>query len=138
MRGRFMNYTKAVAEYIIKGKPLFWYARHNKLPAKLPTNKIKIKQIKINKVKSIDSPKLLKQILEKINLVSGDFRQEKIKKEWKKILRKKQEYKIIDTTIKCSSGTYIRSIANSVGGLLLDLERAKIGKIGSKTSYFLK
>ena len=78
----------AYSSYKIKGKPLFYYARNNKLnEIEIPENRIKIKKIKINFIKKIKNKEILKRILKKIDLVKGDFRQEKIKKKWKSLLK---------------------------------------------------
>ena len=100
------------------------------LPKQLPKRKIKIKKIKLLKIKKIRGQGLLKEILRKISLVKGDFRQAKIKKKWKSLLKKEdQEYFIIKMKIKCSSGTYIRSIANNdLNAVLFSLKRTRVGR----------
>lgn len=123
--------------YLINGKPLFWYARNNKLPTKLPTTNIKIKKLKLDEEKTINNKQLLKNIIEKINLVKGDFRQKQIINKWTKLLKSKQNYKIIKLTISCTSGTYIRSIANQLNGTLYSLKRTKLGRYSVKNSLKL-
>ena len=74
----------------------------------------------------------MKGILQKINLVKGDFRQDKTKKTWEKVLDKKGRYLVLNLKIKCSSGTYIRAIARDFGkefggGILYSLKRLRVG-----------
>lgn len=127
------------SSYKIKGKPLFYYALNNKLSEiKIPEKNIEIKEIKINSFREIDNKKLLDKILRKISLVKGNFRQEKIKKKWKALLVKNKKYFIFDFKVKCSSGTYIRSIANKLDGVLFNLIRTKIGKFDIKNSIKFK
>jgi len=124
------------SSYIVKGKPLFWYARNNK-KVKLPVNKIKIKSLKIKGVKKISSSKLLKEITMKIGKVNGDFRQKQILAKWDKVLSKKKEYSVVNLRISCSSGTYIRAIADEINGVLFNLIRVKLGKFNEKSSLKL-
>lgn len=132
-KGNYEQEFPAFSSYKIKGKPLFYYALNNKLSEiKIPKNKVKIKKIKINSFKEISSKKLLGKILEKISLVKGNFRQEEIKKTWKKLLFENKKYALIDFNIKCSSGTYVRSIANDLCGVLFSLVRIRVGKFKSE------
>jgi len=140
MPGQYDQKLPGYSSYNYKGKPLFWYARNNKLPKKMPVNRIVVKEAKINSIEEIEEGIILKRILKKINSVKGDFRQGFIETTWQKILspRKKNKYYVLDITIKCSSGTYIRSIANDLGNLLeskailFNLIRTKIGKYNFK------
>lgn len=128
LKGKQNQQLPAFSSYRIKGKPLFWYALRNK-KVKIPSTKIRIKSIKINSISNISSAKLLNQILSKISKVNGNFRQAKIKSKWKNLLKKdKGKYIVAEITIKCSSGTYIRSIANKLGATLLSLKRTKVGR----------
>jgi tRNA pseudouridine(55) synthase len=115
------------SSYRIKGKPLFWYALHG-VAVKIPKTNIEIKKIKLGKVSKISSNKLLGEIIGRIDKVHGNFRQSKVKSRWKKLLQAEGEYVIVDLRIKCSSGTYIRSIANKLGGVLFSLKRTMVGK----------
>ncbi|MBT4135455.1 hypothetical protein HOD75_03790 [archaeon] len=131
------------SSYRIKGKPLFHYARENKLSEiKIPNKKVEIKSISLNSLKSSTSQTLLKQIQTKIKKLKGNFRQKQIQTKWKQILQKQPttKYLIAEITISCSSGTYIRTIANDLGkklntsAILLNLQRTKLGKYNIKNS----
>lgn len=133
LKGIYDQKIPDYSSYKIKGKPMFYYARKGELVNEVK-NKVYIKGIKINYVYRINSRKLLKYILNKINKVTGDFRQEIIKDKWKELLEKSDEkFLVVDVTISCSSGTYIRAIADDIGkefggGLLLSLKRTRVGK----------
>ena len=86
-------------------------------------------------IKSMSSSKLLQIIQKRINKVDGDFRQEEIIKLWSKNLQKeKGKFFIASFKIKCSTGTYVRSISNSLGekmgipALAFAIKRTKLGK----------
>lgn len=124
------------SSYRIKGKPLFWYAL-NKRKVKLPKTKVRINSIKISAISKISSAKLLNQIIKRIKRVRGEFRQKRIISKWKKLLSGKREnYAVAHLKIKCSSGTYIRSIANKLGATLMNLKRTKIGRFKYQNSLF--
>ncbi|MBU0612187.1 hypothetical protein KKB58_02075, partial [Patescibacteria group bacterium] len=77
--------------------------------------------------------KLLENIERRIKKVNGDFRQKDILKIWRKKLQKESIYYIADFKISCSSGTYIRGIANALGekikipALAFSIMRDRIG-----------
>ncbi len=145
LKGTYNQKIPVYSSFKIKGKPLFYYARNNKLnEIEIPEIKVKIKNIKIEDIYEISSSRLLKEITKKIDLVKGDFRQSIIKKEWNYLLnREKEKFIVIKVLINCSSGTYIRAIADDLGkdfggGILFNLKRTKVGKFNSENSIQLK
>lgn len=146
MKGKYEQKIPKYSSYKIKGKPMFYYARSGK---KIEDVKkvVKIKGIKIKNIYKISSEKLLKEVLRKIDLVKGDFRQEEIKKRWRKLFNfsnpPNPKFTVAKVIISCSSGTYIRAIADDVGsfyggGLLLSLKRTRVGEFDVKDSLRLK
>jgi tRNA pseudouridine55 synthase len=129
LKGIYDQTIPIYSSYTIKRKPLFWYARHGK-KVRLPKRQIEIKDIEVKSISTISNKNLLKEIKNKISKVKGDFRQEKILNQWKKLLKKDRGYDIIKLKIRCSSGTYIRAIANELEGCLFNLRRIKVGEYG--------
>ena len=117
----------------IKGKPLFVYTRNGE-DVKIPEKKVLIKKLKLEKIKEINSKKLLENIEKRIKKVYGDFRQKDILKIWRQNLKSDSKYYLASFIIKCSSGTYVRTISNSLGislgipALAYRIKRIKIGK----------
>ena len=118
----------------VNGKPLFSYARSGE-GVEIPERDILIKKLIFKKIRKISSEKLLINIKNRIAKVKGDFRQKEILKLWQKsLLVKKQIFYIADFKIKCTSGTYVRAIANSFGekikipALAFSIKRTKVGK----------
>lgn len=110
----------------VKGKPLFQYAREGK-KVELPERNIEIYESQIISERKISAEDLKKTIIDKINLVEGDFRQEEIKKRWNELLTN-GEYKVISGEISCSSGTYIRGLVNESGCCTtLSITRLEVG-----------
>lgn len=134
------NYTFTLPPYSshkINGKPLFWWARNNKLDEiEIPRKTVKIYKIELREEKNIKKDDLLEKILEKIDSVQGDFRQKEIKEAWKEALKGSPtvEFPVLKIIVNCSSGTYIRSIANELGektgteAVLLNLKRTRVGE----------
>jgi tRNA pseudouridine55 synthase len=124
----------------VKGKPLFTYARSGE-EVDIPERKIFIKSLKFQKIKEVTNKKLFQDIERRIKKVKGDFRQDDILKTWQKslpqdpVLGKGKEYFYIGSfKIKCSSGTYVRVVADLFGkkigipALAYSIKRTKVGK----------
>ncbi len=81
-----------------------------------------------------DKGGVLENITNRIKLVDGNFRQDKIVANWKELLIEDQQLTTATFTIEVSSGTYIRSLANLLGknlgcgALLLNLKRTRVGE----------
>jgi tRNA pseudouridine55 synthase len=120
----------------INGKPLFWWARENRLnEIKIPTKQITIFNFKFSKTSEISSQKLLEAVHKRVEKVKGEFRQKEILEIWDKKLKDKNiKFLVLSFKITCSSGTYIRSIANSIGkkltsgALAFSIKRTQIGE----------
>ncbi len=124
------------SSYKIKGKPLFYWAKKEKID----TIEIPIKNVKINSLKIIEYYKLSEGeieniIIKKIKKVTGDFRQQEILDNWNKILNSKnQEHFVVKIVISADSGFYVRSFVNKIGNdlstaaVLFHLKRKRIGK----------
>ncbi len=100
----------------VNGKPLFQIARENKIDEiEIPIKTSKIFSIKLLEEYSLNSEEILKQIKSRIKKVNGDFRQEEIIQTWEKNLKgKNEEFQIYKIEVKCSSGTYMRSLAEAI------------------------
>ncbi len=134
------------ASVLYKGKPLFEWARAGKLTQKdLPKRAMHFKKIKFKGLQSLPAKRLLSHIQTNIKKVRGDFRQEKILQEWKKILSRQKsaskpkpglnskKYYLANFKVLVSSGTYIRSFAHDLGkklktgAVVYNLKRLTVG-----------
>lgn len=118
----------------VAGKQLWNYARSGE-EVEIPKRRVKVKSLKLGKITTINQEKLFKNIEKRIKKVSGDFRQKEILKLWKKkLVTREGKFFVADFEIKCSSGTYVRGIANSLGekidipALAFYIERTRVGK----------
>ncbi len=124
----------------VKGKPLFAYARSGE-KVERPKRLVEIKKLKLLKIRKINGKELLKEIKERIDTVNGDFRQEEIKLVWENVILEDRDYFLANLKIKCSTGAYVRDIANSLGeelGTLALAYRIKRTKIGKYKKNFIK
>lgn len=134
-KGKIIQKYPPYSSRTVAGKPLFTYARNN-IAVEIPEKEVTIQNISIKKIEKINSKKILTNIEKRIAKVKGDFRQKEILKIWKKVLENKNSYFVGYFNIKCSSGTYVRSVANLLGDkldiptLAFSIKRTKIGKWG--------
>jgi tRNA pseudouridine(55) synthase len=115
--GKFSFKFPLFSSYKIKGKPLFWWTRQERLSEiEIPKKEVEIYSLDVLKKEWIKEGDLREIIISKIEKVKGDFRQDEIIKKWKDILRDNEEdYLLVDIRISCSSGCYVRSIAKEAG-----------------------
>ncbi|HRN69795.1 MAG TPA: hypothetical protein PLS49_01310 [Candidatus Woesebacteria bacterium] len=102
----------------VKGKPLFYWAFHNKLhEVTIPKKQVTISHLQFLSLESISTKDLQAYITETIQLVSGNFRQEEILNQWQIFFRKNTSthFLMLKATCACSSGTYIRSLVHDLG-----------------------
>jgi tRNA pseudouridine55 synthase len=124
----------------INGKPLFQWARENALSELvIPTRAIHIFSIEIQNISEITALQLRQQVEEKIDKVTGDFRQQEIIDLWRVALQNGlTTYQSVTFTISCSTGTYIRSLIHNmgrelgIGATTLNLKRVKLGDFDIK------
>ena len=118
----------------------------------IPSKEVEIKSIDLLDERTISKDALEKYITDSVNLVKGDFRQKEILESWNSVLdsvipaeagiqnldpclrRDDKEYLVVSIRVNCTSGTYMRSLANSIGAkvgvpaLALNIKRTRIGK----------
>ncbi|MGD8744324.1 MAG: hypothetical protein PVJ52_01885, partial [Candidatus Woesebacteria bacterium] len=102
----------------VKGKPLYWWARGGKLnEIEIPSKEVEVYSIELIGTYSIKKEQLRRKVTRVIGLIEGNFRQEKILDSWESFFKKsrKGKFRIAKVKIACSSGCYVRSIANKIG-----------------------
>ncbi|MDO8270049.1 MAG: hypothetical protein Q7T54_05280 [Candidatus Levybacteria bacterium] len=100
------------------GKPLFWWARQERLPEiEIPQKEIEIYDCALLEMTQLPGNALATDAMGRIKKINGDFRQDKIIIGWKKFGKKytTDNFIKIKLQIECSSGTYIRQLAEDVG-----------------------
>lgn len=136
--GKFVQQYPSYSSKTVGGKQLHELARIGALPEEMPTREVEIYSIEMlgNKIVPIESEELLSIIVSRIGLVKGDFRQDQIIEAWIQLLKNYQTaWPLVKIRVRCSSGTYMRSLADrigqdlGVGAIALSINRTKIRKI---------
>lgn len=135
-KGKIVQKYPMYSSKTVEGKPLFSYARENKTVL-VPKREVEVKSLKYINLRKISCKAILKNIENRINKVNGDFRQKEILKIWGKVLsdeKMPKHFFVASFKIKATSGTYVRTIANDLGGkisipaLAFSIKRTKVGK----------
>lgn len=98
------------------------------VPEEMPTKDVEIYSIEKLNEKEITGIEIAENALEKIALVTGEFRQGDIGEEWAAFGEEfgNFPFKTITLKVKCSSGTYMRSLAERMGGMAYSIKRTAI------------
>lgn len=136
--GTFMQKYPAYSSKTVGGKQLHSLSRDGELPDDLPEHEVTITRLEVIGDERIHKADLMKEIQRRINLVSGDFRQDLIKGSWIEAMSKSdaESYQILRLVCDCSSGTYIRQLVSDLGqriGLPMVTYSIKRTKVGDYT-----
>lgn len=138
----------------VAGKPLHTWTMENRLhKITIPTRTSDIYAITLDHVRTLTRTEVSEQALQKIALLppvtdprkslGNDFRRPEVYKTWetfKNTGKPADVFYIADTTILCSSGTYMRSltevVAEALGttGLAFAIHRSKMGHFDTATN----
>ena len=139
--GKFTQEYPAYSSKTVDGHQLHDLARRGELPDEMPTKEVEIYSIEeIGKGEQqvfISGLELGRCAIKNMSKVNGDFRQKEIIASWKKF---EEEYAadlfpVIKLRVKCSSGTYMRSLAERIGreagtvAFAFSIKRTKVGGV---------
>lgn len=133
---KFIQTYPPYSSKTVNGKSLHWWSRQNKLSEiTMPNRQVEIKKIELISNSEIYINNLSNLIENRIKLVTGDFRQNKILETWKETLinSKRKKFITLKFKINCSSGLYIRSLVHTLGTSLgtgavaLEIMRTQVG-----------
>lgn len=120
----------------VGGKPLFEWAREGELESiAIPTKEIEIYSLSVVNVIQMPKEELRNAVSRSIYPVQGDFRQDACIESWKRAFAWTTDTTFLVITLKAhvSSGTYMRSLAHTLGetlcgaGLALHIVRTRVG-----------
>lgn len=123
----------------VAGKPLHEYARKGEEVMR-PYRDIEIYSIKIASFGECLEKDITSLVEEMCTRVKGEFRQEEIRATWQEELRKhpNSKFPLVTLTVECSSGTYMRTLAEEIGkkcslpALAYHIARTKVGDMHSE------
>lgn len=136
-RGKMEQLYPPYSSKPVDGKPLFEWAREGKIEQiTIPLHEIEIFDSALIGMRTITTEELWGQIDKDIGRIKGDFRQKEIRDCWWEHIRPLygETFDIATISVRCSSGTYIRSIAQGLGekigipALALKIVRTKVGE----------
>jgi len=117
--GKFSQPYPAYSSKTVGGVQLHELSRKNELPDELPVKEVEIYEIEILGQEKISATDLKQRVINNVSLVKGDFRQKEIVAKWNEVFEglnnDKQTFPVIKIRVKCSSGTYMRSLADRIG-----------------------
>lgn len=136
--GKFEQMYPAYSSRPVGGKPLFEWAREGKInEVDIPKHEVEVNDAKFLGREEVSKEILKRQVLEKVSLVKGDFRQENILTEWINFFEKSSEVFFVDKLeFTVSSGFYVRQfvsdMARSLGvkATAFSIKRTKVGDMG--------
>lgn len=144
--GKQNQFYPPFSSKVVNGKPLYWWARENRLDEiKLPSKEIEIFSVRNIVLIEKNGMEIARSIIEKIQRVKGEFRQNTIIESWDTFEReyKNQAFFCVEFEVEVSSGTYIRQIASDLGNalgtgaFLFSLVRTKIGHLEIKNCIMI-
>lgn len=119
----------------VDGEPLFVHARRGTV-VEAPLKHVQIYDVACVKIEERKLNALIEETLLIIEKVSGDFRQGEIVKGWGEVseLHREKSVQVVTIEVTCSSGTYMRSLAQWAGSelgvpaLAYRIVRTKVGE----------
>lgn len=146
--GKFAQEYPAFSSKTVGGKHLHELARLGLITDEdeLPSREVEIFNFDKIGERKIKGNILLMEIIRRINLVKGDFRQEQIKDKWLERLGDKADvsFNLLKFRVNCSSGTYIRALVrdmsknNRIPMTVFSILRTKIGNFELGSNVLLR
>lgn len=133
---KFMQKYPPYSSKTVGGKALFEWSREGKIEdIEIPEKEIEIYDLELLSSGTVNALDLLNLINEKVDKISGDFRQEQILEQWENVLKRKGDEKLVTAKFRiiCSSGTYVRRLVHEMGiktgtgAVTIDILRTKAG-----------
>ena len=134
--GPFVQKYPSFSSKTVGGKQLFQLSKDDELPENLPEHEVTIHKLLCTSTMMLGVEDLGKEIINRVSLVKGDFRQKNIINKWDDTLEntKQKEFETISLVCECSSGTYIRQLVADIGESIgvpivtYSIKRTKIGE----------
>ena len=135
--GTFIQKYPSFSSKTVGGKQLFQLSKDDELPDEMPEHEVTISTLSCTSTGVREKDELHKEILKRIGLVHGDFRQEEIIKSWNEVFKNsnEKEFTIFKCICECSSGTYIRQLVADISKKIriplvtYSINRTKVGGI---------
>jgi len=121
----------------VAGKPLYFWAREGKISeVEIPKKKVRVERIVMEGVREVEGREIASDSIARVEKVKGKFRQKEIISDWCDFEKKysTKQFSVVKFRIECSSGVYVRGIADAIGrklgfpSLAYKIKRTKVGE----------
>lgn len=135
-KGKILQKFPPYSSKPVQGKPLYYWARQNLLDTiEIPVKEREIHTIDVITLRSMTGEYIIKNILERVGEVQGDFRQDDIVSAWSELLPKyaTQQFDVVTVGVSGSSGLYMRQLCVDIGkrlglpALAYKITRTRVG-----------
>ncbi len=134
-KGSFEQSYPIYSSKTVNGEQLHTLARRGDLPDEIPTKSVEIYDIINLGQYDILGKDLSNNSISNINKVNGDFRQKEIIGKWENFKQQHGDitFQVIKLRVSCSSGTYMRSLAERIAkelgsiGIAISINRIRLG-----------
>lgn len=136
--GRTRQTVPAYSAKVVRGKPLFWWARRGRLEeVGLPQQEIEVHSAELVKIEHVPKTVLAVRVRNGLDTVEGDFRQSEIGACWDTAVARhaNSTFAVARLRLTVSAGTYVRSLAHGLGAavgvpaFVLRLTRTRCGAV---------
>ena len=148
LKGEYVQDVPPFSSAKVKGKPLHWFARNKLLSGvEIPRKTGEIFEIELLDLYEKDFKHVVRDICKRIDLVTGDFRQDKIKTRWAQLIeaqKDKETVQVAKIRVQMSKGLYIRSLSQDIAeklnttGFVFKLVRTANGDYTKENSQTLE
>ncbi len=152
--GTHLRKYPAYSSKTVNGKPLFLHALEGKLGTiQIPEHPESIYKIKLLGTHTLTTPELKERVEgmlakapvsdEPSKVLGADFRIKEVLAGWNSIWSD-APYTVLKLSVTCGTGTYMRTLADRIGGslgsrgLALSIHRTRIGKFSKLLGFFWK
>lgn len=142
--GRWRQEYPPYSSILVRGKPLYWWARAGRLAEiDMPSKEVEVEKIDILSLGKQTSLEVVRDVQARVEKTEGEFRQEEIVSDWELLPKRVQELPIVRVRIECSSGVYVRGIANMLGkrlgvpALAYSICRTRVGAYDLSSTLYL-
>jgi tRNA pseudouridine(55) synthase len=140
LEGKYTQTAPPFSAIKIKGKPMHWYARQNRLSEIIfPKRKGDIYNIKLISLLDVPWKKIKESLVDRVKIIKGDLRQEKIIRQWES-MESAESYQVAKINVEMSKGLYVRALATQIckslhrEGFVFSIKRSSNGNYNKTNS----
>lgn len=147
-KGDYVQDVPPYSSVKVNGKPMHWFARNMELSGvEIPRRVGQVFEIELLDLYVKDFKHVVDEVVDKIDLVTGDLRQDKIKTRWAQLAQTVDTGKTVQIAkirVGLSKGLYVRSLSQDIArhlktsGFVFSLTRTRNGAYSRENSKTLE